>query len=84
MHLPSDVRAIILDYKHGMEHYERYKPCLEGVIQMYWTMKRMRLNLEFDMMFFPDWSAHIIPFPFPHLIEYNGMPELEPDSEPDA
>ena len=84
MRIPTEVRDIILNYKDGMEHWERYEPVLREVVQMYYTMKRIRLNLEFDTMFFPDWSAHIIPFPFPHLVEFHDMPDLEHESEPDA
>ena len=91
MSLPQDLKDLIIDYKSGLEHYERFRPCLDGVVSMYFTMKRMRMNMEFQMMFFPDWSAHIIPFPFPHLVlpfdipddQWSTMSLETDDEEPD-
>ena len=81
MRLPQDLRDLIIDYKNGIEHYERFQPCLDGVVMMYHTMKRMRLNLEFEMAFFPDWSSYLVPFPFPHLVfpfEFTEVEEPDP------
>ena len=90
MRLPQDLRDLIIDYKNGLEHYERFRPSLDGVVSMYFTMKRLRMNMEFQMAFFPDWSAHIIPFPFPHLVlpfnfpgESDTMSVETDDEEPD-
>ena len=86
MRLPQDLRDLIIEYKNGLEHYERFRPSLDGVVSMYFTMKRLRLNMEFQMAFFPDWSAHIHPFPFPHLVlpfNFPGEPVETDYEEPD-
>ena len=33
--LPNDILNVIMDYKSGIEHYERYKHVLENIRQYY-------------------------------------------------
>ena len=76
--LPKEIRDIIIDYRNGLEHYEKLQFVLDEIPRMYYTMKRIRLNRHFESVFFPGWYTELILHPFPHIV----IPMLPDPQEP--
>ena len=80
MHFPKEIRDLIIDYKNGLEHSEKWMCVMDEVQGHYFTMKRIRLNRHFQSIFFPGWYSELILQPFPHIV----IPMLpEPQEPPD-
>ena len=78
MHFPKEIKAIIMDYKNGLEHSEKWMCVMDEVQGHYFTMKRVRLNRHFHSIFFPGWYTDLILQPFPHIV----IPLLPEPQEP--
>lgn len=57
--LPNYIEDIILDYKYGLEHYEKYKRALNEIPMFFWCQKRCILNWQFRCLFFPDFYSDL-------------------------
>ncbi len=55
--LPADIWFIILDYKTGAEHYDRFRPCLRQIHKHFMFRQHRRLNLQFNNIFFPNFYS---------------------------
>lgn len=69
--LPDDIRDLIFEYKNGLEHYERFKPCLYEIPIIPFTVLKLQMNQQFRMLFFPGWYSQILGFPIPSEIEFD-------------
>ena len=58
--LPADLETIILDYAFGLEHAQKMRFVHFELINMYWVMKRVRMNVEFSSMFYPGFYQDVI------------------------
>ena len=52
--LPVEIWDIILDYKSGAEHFDKYKYVLISIPQFFWCKSRFRMNRQFHSIFYPD------------------------------
>lgn len=78
--LPSDIQAIIIDYKSQLEHVDRFKTTLHHIYPMYRCRCRLRMNRQFHGIFFPAWWELLGFFDaFPVFMDQG---EEEPPTEP--
>ena len=55
MALPPELQNIVLDYAAQLEHTHRWRVIMLDLQSMCRAIKRVRLNLEFQMLFWPGW-----------------------------
>ena len=78
--LPKELQEIILDYKAELEHVERFKKSLSRIFPMYRCMCRLRMNHEFQSMFWPAWWNALDFFGnFGHMVFPPEVEEVPPD-----
>ena len=52
--LPLAIWEIIIDYKHGAEHFDKFRYVLQQIPQFFWCKSKFIMNRQFHSIFFPD------------------------------
>ena len=83
-HLPQEVVDIIYDYKHSMEHYDKYIEVVREVPHHFWCMRKLRMNHEFMSIFYPGFWHELFFNPFSALPSTfpQSVVEYDSDDEP--
>ena len=59
--LPQDIIDIINEYKNGAEHFDKNKAVILEVVHHFWMTRKIRMNYQFNTIFFPDFYHQLWP-----------------------